>query len=343
MNAAHPFTLHHDRKTSPYVGHSRSKGWEARIANAISFPAGPVEVGGSCPGASMRLAGPDAGHGPCDSCYFERMTGPYGAVESMSVRNMAAAESLIAAGGALALADAFSAAVGEMVAKVDRYRARTGRDIRPMWRWMSGGDIWREDVALAIAITAERFPGVPMWCPTRSFIPGADHARELIAAARTLPNLKVSLSVDAWNVDHAVRYLTRCPWVAFAHLDDGTEAERATAARLADVTGRRALPCPATGKWAHDGHGSSFVVPFTGRRADMATASDAMGACARCTACYGTTGVQDVSFSMHGGAPSASTFRRKIRRAVRVTVIVGDAVPVPVPVSAPVRRVVPVA
>jgi hypothetical protein len=327
--SSHPFTLHHDRKTSPFVVRSRSKGWEARVANAISFPAGPVEVGGSCPGASMRLAGPGAGRGPCDACYFERMTGPYGAMETMSARNMAAAEALIAEGGASALADAFTAAVGEMVAKVDRHRVRTGRDIRPMWRWMSGGDVWRDEVALAIAMTAERFPGVPMWCPTRSFIPGADHVRELVAAARFLPHLKVSLSVDSWNVDHAARYLARYPWVGYAHLDDGSELERAVAARLEVVTGgRRALRCPATGKWAHDGRGTPFVVPFTGRR-DMDTAADGRGACSRCTACYGAAGVQDVSFAVHGGAPSPATFRRKIRRA---------AVSAPEPVAVVVRR-----
>lgn len=317
MTTPEEWTLHHDRKTTTYVRHSASKGWQAKVPNAISFPAGPVEVGGSCPGASMKLFGPLYGKGPCDSCYFERMTGPYRSVEDMSVRNYRRAEQLIFTGGTRALADGFSRAVASSVASAER------RGVPAMFRWMSGGDIWREEVALAIGITASRFPDVPQWVPTRSYIPGADYALELLDMARDIPNLRVSLSTDTWNHRDAMRVLARFPHVGYAHLDDGSE-ESASARRALESVAGGAVVCPATGRYAHDGHGSSFIVPLSRKRSDMATATEGMGACAACRVCFrpGTVGPRNVTFNVHGGMPSESTFRRKIALAVGAPVLV---------------------
>lgn len=306
------WTLHHDRKTSPYVRHSASKGWQAIVPNAISFPAGPVEVGGSCPGASMKLAGPDRGTGPCDSCYFERMTGPYRSVETMSERNYRRAEELLASGGIPALADGFSRAIAYSVSRARRY------NVSPIWRWMSGGDIWREEVGIAVGIASARFPDVPTWIPTRSFIPGASQALELLDMARDIPNLRVSLSTDTWNFRDAARILARLPHVGYAHLDDGTDASKQAAQYLAQALGSSVI-CPATGRYAHDGNGTSFVVPMSRKRSELATATDGMGACAACLACFTSkngNAPRNVTFNAHGGNPSANTFRRKIALAV---------------------------
>ena len=53
------FMLHHDAKTAPGVRVEPSGRAVAVVANAFPLPAGPLDVGGSCPGATSE----------CRNCY----------------------------------------------------------------------------------------------------------------------------------------------------------------------------------------------------------------------------------------------------------------------------------
>lgn len=279
--------LHRDNKTGSLskLKHSaKGSSWENMIPNAFPLPAGPLELGGSCPGAT------DA----CKHCYAINGLEFREAFAALAVNNLRIVQQAHRAGNLVEV-------LVECVDLAADAAARFGQ--APTFRWHSDGDVFAGWYARAIRQVALARPDVQMWIYTRSFRPGASHIGDLVGPVRP-PNLHVFLSVDTHNVGDAARQLRRFEGHGVrAAILAANDAERAELEARLSVT---SIVCPATGRYANDGHGSSFMTLLDGRRNGLRDAEMAAGACHACKFCFRSDG-RSVTFRLHNPRRSNET------------------------------------
>jgi hypothetical protein len=292
---SHSLMLHADSKTAPAAVVSRDGTAAATVANAFPLPAGPLDMGGSCPGAT----------GPCRNCYgagIELRSPGFG---NGAAANLAALRCLYAHGGARAVTVALVAVV-----RHSETEQRGAGVASPVFRWHSDGDLFAPWYARAVAAASRATPEVEAWLYTRSFglvrhVVGVDH-------------LRVIVSADSENVERAARVAGRYG-LGLAMLADDDEQAVSLWARVAaaGVNPGRVIGCPVTA-WASDRLDvPAHVVGPDGRRSSARRGAAAVGACVACGWCLpGASG--SVTFVVHGGrARGASAGRLGAAVAVR--------------------------
>jgi hypothetical protein len=279
--------LHKDSKTAPSVILEIKKGRvnaRALVPNAFHLPAGPLAVGGSCPGSTPA----------CRDCYGARLELYPGFGESAQA-NLATLEHLYKCGGSRAVVRALVAIV-ERSADIQRVAGV----VRPAFRWHSDGDIFSAWYARAIRRAVLATPGVDHWLYTRSL----GLVRHLLPAPA---NLAVYISADSYNVAQAAKVAGRYGLPVAMLADDRAHAVALWARARAVAPG---LPspvlCPAVGKWARDAATSGTGVPAhvvgpDGRRSSAVPGGAAVGACIACQVCLPGGSNRSVTFTVHGG------------------------------------------
>lgn len=275
--------LHHDAKTAPAVRIDGGGKASAVVANAWPLPAGPLDVGGSCPGVT------DA----CRDCYAAGIESWAPGYRRGAAANLDALHHLYGCGGVALVGRALTDVVRF---SADAQRARTVA--RPVFRWHSGGDVFADWYGRAIVRAVNATPDVEHWTYTRTL-----SAVGILAKAR---GLRVYVSADRENVDRAARVAAR-HGVPLAMLA-GDEAAAAAlwgrvvlAAPGALAERGRPVVCPVA-KWSNDGHGvAGHVVGPDGRRASVRPSSAGVGACVACGVCLPSAPGRPVTFLVHGG------------------------------------------
>lgn len=273
--------LHFDAKTAPAVNVERSGRAVASVANAWPLPAGPLESGGSCSGATSA----------CRDCYgagIEARSPQYARLVSANLANL---QHLYECGGRRAV-------VGALV-EVVRHSESQQRALgvaSPVFRWHSDGDIFAEWYARAIRQVVEQTDSVDHWIYTRTL--GA--VRHLVGAR----NFRVFVSADRFNVVQASRVAGRYG-VGLAMLaTDRADSVALWARALAvapSVGGSGAVVCPAS-KWAGDSvNAPAHVVGSDGRRVSARRGAPAVGACVACGLCLPDGAQHGITFLVHGG------------------------------------------
>jgi len=293
------FALMHDAKTSGGVWWDPRKGATATVPNGFGLPAGPVDIGGSCPGATAA----------CQSCYAAVLESAYPGLREMLAANLAAVRHLLDHGGPAAL----GATLGALVRHSERLQRADGI-ARPVFRWHPDGDIFSADYARAIRAAAIASPGCEQWIYTRS----TGYVRHLVG----VEHLHVLVSVDRYNVARAARVAARYG-LPVAILADDDDERRAIWDRVRrwDPEGRipPAVGCPAAGRWQNDGRGPAHIVGPDGRRSSLVKGETAAGACVACRICLPSSpvGPRSVVFLRHGSA------RRALDTVAAVRVSIG--------------------
>jgi len=274
--------LTYDAKTAPGAIWDQA-GARATVANSWSLPAGPLEWGGSCPGATAA----------CQGCYAANLETAYSNLRALVSRNLATVEHALECGG-------IGTAAALLVALVNRSveQQRNAHVARPSFRWHQDGDIFSERYARAIRRAILETPGVDHWIYTRT-----------LGAVRLLqgtPGLRLYVSVDRHNWRQAARVAAR--WGApVAILEDTLEDGLRLLDLVRDVEPSipDAVPCPATDRWQRDGIGPAHLVGMTGRRSDLERGQPAAGACVACGVCLPGGRLRSVLFVKHGGQTRA--------------------------------------
>jgi hypothetical protein len=290
--------LMHDGKTSGGVFWDPRKGAVATVPNSFGLPAGPEDIGGSCPGATPA----------CEGCYAAVLESAYTGLREMLAGNLRAVRHLLDHGGPDLLARRFAAMV--------RHSAdlqRTDGIVRPVFRWHADGDVFSREYARAIRAAAAATPDVEQWIYTRT----TWAVRDLVG----VPNLHVLVSVDRFNLARAARVAARWGVPVAILADDDDERRRLwERVRRWDPSGRipPAVICPASGKWQRDGHGPAHIVGADGRRSSLARGGQAVGACVACRLCLPSAPVsRSVVFLRHGSARNALRSVAAVRVAIR--------------------------
>lgn len=285
-----PVTLHADAKTTPNAIWT-GKGAESTVANALALPAGPPEMGGSCSSTT----------GDCAGCYAAGME-RYPGVARMVAENLASVRT-VAEHGSMALGDWLAALVECSVLE----QTALGVHV-PTFRWHSDGDcgalvgtgLDRRIYPRAIRRAARQTPGVMHWIYTRELW--------AIPYLVGVPNLRVLISADRENLDGAAATAERWGVPLALLADDATHA----ATLWARVGSPKAVECPATGRWQHDGYGPAHITGFRGR-ASLERGMPAVGACVACQACLPGSAPRHITFLRHGrGDRLTGTLRRRI-------------------------------
>lgn len=300
--------LQYDSKTSPIVSLTRSGSGvlaKAGAPNAWALPAGPLDVGGSCPGSTAA----------CIDCYGAGMEGRYSNVSRLVSANLAGVRHVYACGG--------RAAVVEVLTRLVNHSATVqlaAGIVRPSFRWHSDGDIFAAWYARAIREVALATPGVDQWIYTRSL----GYVRDLMPAP---DNLRVIVSVDRYNVTRAAKVAARygLPVSILA----GDKAESVDIWGRADKVAGGAIPaavlCPVVGAYQDGRKMPAHVVGIDGRRSSLAVGAPAVGACIACGLCLPGGANKSVTFLVHGGRAKAGTPGR-LGAAVAVRVRRGDII-----------------
>jgi len=273
--------LHADAKTAPRGVWGTAP--TATYANAFHLPSGLPSEGGGCDGATEYCL---------HYCYASAMERRFVAFKSGAVANLEILRHVYGCAGGDGLRVALRALVGHAV----EHQTRDG--LAPTFRWHSDGDCWLGDrassdaYARAIRAVSSEFGashGLRAWIYTRSL----GRVRHLVGS----DHLAVYVSADPDNVARATATATR-HGARLAILGDDSEHVRAM---LSDTGyASRVVACPATGKYARDGRGASYITGVSGRR-DMVRGDVVRGACDACAVCV--VGCAGVSFvRKHGGA-----------------------------------------
>jgi hypothetical protein len=296
------FALSYDAKTSPAVtldARGRSVSARATIPNAWNLPAGPVHLGGACPGST------DA----CRDCYGAGQEARYTNTGNLVTANLDNLRHVYGCGGRRAVVDILTRLVN-----LSAGQQRAAGITRPSFRWHADGDIFAAWYARAIRETATATPGVDQWIYTRSTM----YVRELMPAP---DNLRVIVSVDQYNATTAARVAARYGLpVAILAPDKATAAD--IFARV-DRAGRGSIPapvlCPVAGAYK-DGSGfPTYVVGVDGKRSSLTATGAAVGACIACGLCLPGGANRSVTFLIHGGTAAPGTGGR-LAAAVAVRV-----------------------
>lgn len=297
--------LHFDAKTSPAVrmgtDSARRVQAKATVPNAFPLPAGPLDVGGSCPGST------DA----CVNCYAAGLESWSPGFRSAAAGNLDALRHLYGCGGQRAV-------VGALVELV-RHSAGVQRAAgvrRPSFRWHSDGDLFASWYAVAVRKACEQTPEVDHWLYTRSL--------SLVRYLMPRPaNLAVYVSADSDNVRDAARVAGRYRLPVAMLASDETDAVALWARAHAAASVPPAVLCPASGTGKYGRDGLPFPAHVTGpdgKRASLRPGGAAVGACIACGVCLPGSGPRrSVTFTVHGGqaAPGSSG---RLGAAVRVRV-----------------------
>jgi len=295
-----PLQLHADSKTGPSGYWAEGRRPVSIVPNAFGLPSGPMEIGGTCPQYSVNA---------CQSCYAARMEGgPFAGFADMVSRNLATLERLKEYGQ--------GPVVDALTQLVDRsYGLQVASGVAsPSFRWMSSGDLFAPWFASAIREVQRSRPTITFWGYTRSI----RYLTNLFGRSSLPSNARWFVSVDADNVGtHAVAAERYGLPVAYLVKD---RAELALLQAVVEsVRGEKVagLICPASGVWAEDDLGPSYVVGADGRRASLQN-GPTVGACASCSACLPGSRVRDIAFLRHGGAGTSATWQRlQVRRGVK--------------------------
>ena len=288
----------HDAKVSGGVWWDPRKGAVSTVPNSFGLPAGPEDIGGSCPGATPA----------CDGCYAAVLESAYTGLREMLAANLVAVRHLLDHGGP----DVLGAHFGQMVRRSAELQRADGI-VSPVFRWQSDGDLFSAGHARAIRAAALSTPDVEQWVYTRS----TAFVRYLVG----VPNLRVLVSVDRFNLAKAARVAAR--WglpVAILADDDDERLRLWERVRRFDPSGRIPAPvvCPASGKWQHDGHGPAHIVGPDGRRSSLVRGGQAVGACIACRLCLPSAPVsRSVVFLRHGSARHALRSVAAVRVSIR--------------------------
>jgi len=272
--------LMHDAKTAPGAHWSASGGAIATVPNAWALPAGPLDVGGTCPGATSECAG----------CYAAVLETAYPSFRGMLDSNRDAVMHALTCGGVVGCAELLTAVVRR---SVDLQRADGVR--RPAFRWHADGDIMSMSYGRAMRRAILATPDVDHWGYTRTL--GA------VRLFNGVPNLRLYVSADRDNVAQALAVANR--WGRpLALLADDPDDARALWERVGDAV-PEPVTCPAAGRWQDDGVGPAHVVGSDGRRSTLVRGGPAMGACISCAVCLPVGRVRSVTFLRHGSARDA--------------------------------------
>lgn len=276
-----------DAKTAPTVGWSKSGGWKALVPNTFPLPSGPIELGGTCPGATPS----------CVSCYALRGLEIRTQYAQLTLDNFETLMRAEKSGGQTALTLALGAVIDLAV------RLQTSRGVQlPTFRFHSSGDVFSIAHAQAIRNASASRPDVPSWIYTRSL-----WAVEHLCG---VPSLRVFVSVDRHNAQEAKVVVDRFDDVQPAFLVESDEEKTV----LLNMFNLVAAPtCPATAKWASDLRGPSYVSGPKGDRRTIASPTPgarALGACDACRLCLPEGPNRPVVFSLHGGKGSLEAAMR---------------------------------
>ena len=276
--------LMHDSKTAPGARWDTDGTARATVPNAWALPAGPLEIGGSCPGATAACAG----------CYAAVLEAAYSSLRGMLEGNLEAVRHALECGGIGTAARLLEGAVRR---SADLQRV-DGVD-RPSFRWHADGDIFSERYARAMRRAILATGDVDHWCYTRTL-----GAVRILAGVR---GLRLFVSADSENVERAARVAVR-HGVPLAYLADDLEARGRLLERAAAATGGavlEAVNCPATDRWQRDGHGPAHIVGPDRRRSSLERGGAAVGACIACGLCLPGGLERSVVFMRHGRARDA--------------------------------------
>lgn len=308
--AALRLVLHYDAKTSPAVvmGSDSRRRAQARatVPNALPLPAGPLDVGGSCPGVTAA----------CRDCYAAGLESWAPGFRRAAVANLDALRHLHEHGGQSAVVRALVALVAHSAAV---QRAAGVR--RPSFRWHSDGDLFASWYTVAVRKACAQTPDVDHWLYTRSL--------SLVRYLMPRPaNLAVYVSADSENVRDAARVAARYRLPVAMLAGDQTEAAALWARAHAAAPVPPAILCPASGSGKYGRDGLPFpahVVGPDGKRSTLRPGGAAVGACIACGVCLPGSGPRrSVTFTVHGGkaAPDAAG---RLGAAVRVRVAARSA------------------
>lgn len=296
-------TLHYDAKTAPGVMIERdSRGRtqaRATVPNAFPLPAGPLDVGGSCPGVTEA----------CRNCYAAGLESWAPGFRRAAAANLDGLRELYRCGGSRAV-------VRALVAVVERSEdlQRAAGVAAPVFRWHSDGDLFSAWYARAVRRAIVQTPGVDHWLYTRSL----GLVRYLLPVAQ---NCRIYLSGDRFNVEAVARSAKRYGLPVAMLADNEAEAAALWARVLAVAPVPAPVLCPAVGKWAReaasDGTGiPAHVVGPDGRRSSARPNGVGVGACVACGVCL-PGGSRSVTFTVHGGTAKGESLGR-LGAAVRV-------------------------
>lgn len=176
-----PLRLTNDRKTRAYPSQD----------NTLGLPAGPVELGGSCPWCTRGKGGcfhiPEGRKAP--TCYAWNIMRAYKGSGNVLRSNM---ESVLEAGkrGRESLVSLLCRAVSGFRDRTLEHARSKGVDPGPLMKFRIhwSGDMFSDEYAMAWAETCLRFPDVSFWTYTRSY--------RTAMFLRGIPNLKLYLSLD---------------------------------------------------------------------------------------------------------------------------------------------------
>jgi len=276
------FMLHHDAKTAPGVRVEPSGRAVAVVANAFPLPAGPLDMGGSCPGATSE----------CRNCYAAGLESWAPAFRRGASANLAGLRHLYGCGGVRAVASALV----ELVQTSERAQRARGVG-RPAFRWHSDGDVFAAWYARAIVRAVDATPGVEHWAYTRTL--------SAVAILKRARGLSLYVSADRANLIQAGRVAVRHGVPVALLASDPGDAVGLWATLSASVPGAvsaRPVTCPASGKWAGDGLDvPAHVVGADGRRASARRGASGVGACIACRVCLPSGSGRPVTFLVHGG------------------------------------------
>jgi hypothetical protein len=298
--------LHYDAKTAPAVlmGSDSRRRSQARatVPNAFPLPAGPLDVGGSCPGVTAA----------CRNCYAAGLESWAPGFRRAAAANLDALQHLYGCAGSRAVARALVALVEHSAAV---QRAAGVR--RPSFRWHSDGDLFASWYAVAVRKACAQTPDVDHWLYTRSLA--------LVRYLMPRPgNLAVYVSADSENVRDAARVAGRYGLPVAMLADDQTDAVVLWARAHAVAPVPPAVLCPASGTGKYGRDGLPFPAHVTGpdgKRSTLRSGGPAVGACIACGVCLPGSGVQrSVTFTIHGGKAPADSAGR-LGAAVRVRVL----------------------
>lgn len=302
-------TLHYDAKTSPGVLIERdSRGRtqaRATVPNAFPLPAGPLDVGGSCPGVTEA----------CRNCYAAGLESWAPGFRRAAAANLDALRHLYRCGGSRAV----SAALVAVVRRSEDLQRAAGVSA-PVFRWHSDGDLFADWYARAVRRAIVETPQVDHWLYTRSL----GIVRHLLPVP---DNARVYLSGDRYNLDGVARAVKRYGFPVAMLADTETEAAALWARLLAVAPVASPVLCPAVGKWAReaatDGTGiPAHVVGPDGRRSSAVPNGAGVGACVACGVCL-PGGTRSVTFTVHGGTAKGESLGR-LGAAVRVRLAARD-------------------
>jgi len=277
----------------------------ATVANAWALPAGPPHLGGTCSRATKA----------CESCYACSLEAAYPSLARMLIENLQSLRT-VARHGTATLAVWLESIVRASVAEQHAVGI-----MRPTFRWHSDGDL---GALVGTGMDKRIYPrAVRRGCAATPEVAHWLYTREVWALPYLtgVPNLRVLVSVDAYNLNDACQAAARYD-LPIALLADNAHHAAAMWQQIRQQWPQLApqMDCPATSKWKHDGLGPAHMVGPDGRRTTLERNAPAVGACIACQACLPDGAPRSVTFMMHN-AGARMTAALNTRKRLMVTAL----------------------